>query len=88
MIVCLRKLWKNWRERETLIVSLIQIKIIRHILYWVTEYRYMYLIHMTWVRKHGSKSKQKNNFMLIVNRILMRRLFFLKGPMHNNFNEF
>lgn len=30
-----------------------------HILYWVTEYRYMYLIHMTWVRKHGSKSKQK-----------------------------
>lgn len=88
MIVCLRKLWKTWREKETLIVSLIQIKIIRHILYWVTEYRYMYLIHMTWVRKHGSKSKQKNNFMLIVNRILMRRLFFLKGPMHNNFNEF
>lgn len=88
MIVCLRKLWKTWRERETLIVSLIQIKIIRHILYWVTEYRYMYLINMTWVRKHGSKSKQKNNFMLIVNRILMRRLFFLKGPMHNNFNEF
>lgn len=59
-----------------------------HILYWVTEYRYMYLIHMTWVRKHGSKSKKKTNFMLIVNRILMRRLFFLKGPMHNNFNEF
>lgn len=76
------------RKRETLIVSLIQIKIIRHILYWVTEYRYMYLIHMTWVRKHGSKSKKKNNFMLIVNRILMRHLFFLKGPMHNNFNEF
>lgn len=51
-----------------------------HILYWVTEYRYMYLIHMTWVRKHGSKSKKKKQLHVDCKSDSYATLIFSKRP--------